>query len=89
MNDENWREKFKLRFSQFEEVYKELHDVGSRLHSDPYPMVSGVYIGMFRTMMMDATDDIFESKMNVLRDVVKSYNLEYYKKVSSSGVFKE
>lgn len=92
MNEVNsWREQFDQRYDEFENVYKELMDVGSRLHKDPYPLISGVYIAMFRGMLLSSTNETFESQMNVLRDVIKTFNMEYYKSVSkesSSGVFR-
>lgn len=92
MNEvKSWREQFDQRYDEFDSVHKELMDVGSRLHKDPYPMLSGVYISMFRGMLLSATDETFESQMNILRDVIKSFNMDYYKSVSkenSSGVFR-
>lgn len=92
MNEvKSWREQFDQRYDEFENVYKELMDVGSRLHKDPYPLISGVYISMFRGMLLSSTDETFESQMNILRDVIKSFNMDYYKSVSkesSSGVFR-
>lgn len=92
MNEvKSWKEQFDQRYDTFQSVYNELMDVGTRLHNDPYPLISGVYISMFRGMLISATDETFESQMNVLRDVIKKFNLDYYKKVSkenSSGVFR-
>lgn len=87
----SWKEQFDQRYDTFETIYNELMDVGTRLHDDPYPLISGVYISMLRGMLLSATDETFESQMNILRDVVKHFNMDYYKSVSkesSSGVFR-
>lgn len=92
MNEvKSWQKQFDHRYDLLEEINKELTDVGRRLHKDPYPMLSGVYISMLRGMLLSATDETFESQMNILRDVVKQFNMDYYKSVSkesSSGVFR-
>lgn len=92
MNEvKSWQEQFYQRYDLLEEINKELTDVGRRLHKDPYPMLSGVYISMLRGMLMNASNETFESQMNILRDVIKTFNMEYYKSVSkesSSGVFR-
>lgn len=77
--------KYEERFNEFQEIDEELETTYRRLHgNDPYPALSGVYLSMLRGLLTVADDHVYKHNISVLRDIIKSNHMEYYKNVVSS-----
>jgi hypothetical protein len=67
---------------------KEFTDVYTKLYNEPYPSLSGMYMGLYEIEILGKNDESFMSNIDLMNKMLKDVHMQYYKKVSS-GVFAE